>query len=234
MIVCISGWKKNGKDMLAEYLINNYSATRVSFADPLKDMVAEEYGVDRASLDDQDRKECPLLDMPVNPQDSYSRMISEFLFKEFRLKSGLQPTTFTYNNGHFQGVINSAFSEDPNHTITETAYWTPRALAILKGSTNRSVRSNYWVQKAIEKIRNTQEMVVISDLRYKSEMNQIKEAFGDDAVFIRVQRFETSPSTDPSERDLDDANFDYYIDNTGTKEESCGQLERALADKFEI
>lgn len=234
MIVCISGWKQNGKDMLASYLIDNYGASRVSFADPLKDMVSEEYGVDRASLDDQNLKETPLLGMPVNPQDTYSKMISEFLFKEFRLKSGVQPTSFAYKNGQFQGVVSSAFSEDPSHAIVETIYWTPRALAILKGSTNRSVRSNYWVQKAIEKIKKVDGMVVISDLRYKSEMNQIKEAFGDDAVFIRVQRFETSPSTDPSERDLDDAKFDYYIDNTGTKEESFNQLKLVLFDKFGI
>ena len=228
MIVCISGWKQNGKDMLASYLIENYGATKVSFADPLKDMVAEEYGIDRASLDDQDRKEKPLLNLPVSPTDDYSRMIAKFLAKEFRGVNGKVPDGFDLNTN--QGIFG-----DPKIGIyTQDVCWTPRALAILKGSTNRSVRSNFWVQKAIEKIKNVDGMVVISDLRYKSEMNQIKEVFGEKALFLRVQRFETSPSSDPSERDLDDAEFDYYIDNRGSKESSFDQLELALIDKFGI
>lgn len=231
MIVCISGWKQNGKDMLAGYLIENYGANRVSFADPLKDMAAEEYGIDRASLDDQDRKEKPLLNLPVDPQDGFSRMIAEFLVKEFRSITGVQPVGFTYQDGMFLGILSAP---EGTNTSLLPVYWTPRALAIFKGSGNRSVRSNYWVQKAIEKAQNSEKMVVISDLRFKSEMNQIKEAFGEKALFLRVQRFETSPSSDPSERDLDDALFDGYIDNSGTKEESFKQLEEVLLDKFKV
>lgn len=226
MIVCISGWKQNGKDMLASYLIDNYGANRVSFADPLKDMVAEEYGIDRASLDDQDRKEKPLLNLPVKPTDDYSRMIAKFLAKEFRGSNGKIPEGFDLDTN--QGI----FGNLKDGIYTQDVCWTPRALAILKGSTNRSVRSNYWVQKAIEKAQNSERMVVISDLRYKSEMSQIKEAFGEKVLFLRVQRFETSPSSDPSERDLDDALFDAYIDNRSTKEIAFGQLEQVLNEKF--
>jgi len=226
MIVCISGWKQNGKDMLASYLIDNYGANRVSFADPLKDMVAEEYGIDRSSLDDQSRKESPLPNLPVDPQDGFSRMIAEFLVKEFRSITGVQPVSFTYQDGMFLGILPAP---EGTANFPLPVYWTPRALAIFKGSGNRSVRSNYWVQKAIEKAQNSERMVVISDLRFKSEMSQIKEAFGEKALFLRVQRFETSPSSDPSERDLDDAKFDYYIDNKGTKENSFSQLELVLS-----
>lgn len=222
-VLAISGWKGSGKDTLAYYLVSK-GGTRVSFADPLKDMVAEEYGVSRASLDEPLLKEKPILSLPVDPKDAYSRMIAEFLFKEFRTSGGLQAAKFVYQGDDFYGDTQTGYG-------ICRLYWTPRALAILKGSTNRSVRSNYWVQKAIEKVKKTEGLVVISDLRYRSEMDQLKQAFGDDISFIRVERFDMSPSDDPSERDLDGANFDYRINNRGTKEQAYQQLDNFLASK---
>lgn len=222
-VLAISGWKGSGKDTLAAYLIEKHGATRVSFADPLKDMVAEEYGIDRLSLDEPSLKESPILSLPVDPKDAFSKMLSEFLVKEFRTAKGKQAPKFAYENESFRG--------DFGNFQLEKLYWTPRALAILKGSSNRSVRSNYWVQKAIEKAKKVDGLVVISDLRYKSELSQMKEAFGDDLVTMRVERFDISPSSDPSERDLDDANFDYRINNRGTKEQAFQQLENFLISK---
>ena len=221
-VLAISGWKGSGKDLLASHLVEN-GATRVSFADPLKDMVAEEYGVTRSYLDEPTMKEKPLLTMPVEPKDAYSRMIAEFLLKEFRTKQGRQASAFVYDQENFKADF-GAFQY-------QTLYWTPRALAILKGSTNRSVRSNYWVQKAIEKVKNIDGLVVISDLRYKSEMAQLKAAFGSEIAFVRVERFDTSPSDDPSERDLDSAEFDYRINNRGTKEQAFEQLDNFLSSR---
>jgi hypothetical protein len=226
-VIAVSGWKGSGKDTLAAHLIDKFGAVRTSFADPLKDMVAEEYGIDRTSLDDPGRKERALLHLPVNPQDPYSRMIAEFLIKEFRTTQGIQPTDFTYQNGDFYGVIG-----DISTGQTVRVYWTPRALAILKGSTNRSVRSNYWVKRAVEEVARKAadgfELHVISDLRYQSEMQQLKDTFGSDVVFVRVNRFEESPSKDPSERDLDNATFDFYVNNKGTKEEAFARMEDIL------
>lgn len=230
-LICISGWKGSGKDMLAAYLIEKYGATRVSFADPLKDGVASDYGIDRSSLDDPNRKETPILTMPVDPQDKYSKMIAEFLIKEFRNKDGKVPTGFFYSHHGFLGTFENTGFEGyvEGMTLYDKAYWTPRALAILEGSTKRSARSNHWVQKAIEKAKNVNGMVVISDLRYKSELSQIKAAFGDDVTFIRVNRFKESPSNDPSERDLDDGEFNGYVDNFGTKEQAFVELEEILS-----
>lgn len=225
MIICFSGFKGSGKDTLAAYLIEKYKAVRVSFADPLKDLVAEEYDIDRASLDDPNRKEKPILTLPVEPKDAFTRMVAEFMYKEFRDKDGRQPIKYIAGD-RFQGIFDDADSGQLYHT--------PRSLAILKGSTNRVVRSDFWVQKAIEKAKSVAGMVVISDLRYKSELGQLKEAFAEDVLFIRVNRFKESPSNDPSERDLDDATFDGYVDNTGSKEESYKQLREVLFNKFRI
>lgn len=219
-VIAISAWKNSGKDMLAAYLVEKYGAKRVSFADPLKDMTSEEYEVSRTSLDKQEEKELPLLHLPVNPQDAFSSMIAEFMFREFRTKSGQIASNFTYIDEKFEGISESGI---------QTLYWTPRALAILKGSVNRSVASNFWVQKALDTMRESgSHLVVVPDLRYKSEMTQLKEAFGENVTFIRVNRFDSSPSKDPSEHDLDDATFDFYVENATTKESCFYQLEDIL------
>lgn len=213
--------KGSGKDTIGQFLINQYSAKRVSFADPLKDSVAEEFGIDRSSLDDPARKELPILSMPADPKDGFTRMIAEFMVKEFRSEEGKRPNSFTSSTN--QGI----FCDHHGVVCYDTVYWTPRALAILKGSTNRSVRSDYWVNKAFDSIDNhlkNNQMVVITDLRYKSEVIQLKEKFGDQVVFVRINRHKESQSTDPSERDLDDHKFDYYLDNTGSLDNTYGQV----------
>lgn len=224
MIVCFSGWKGSGKDSLAAHLIEKYQAVRVSFADPLKDMVAEEYEIDRASLDDPKRKESPLLHLPVDPKDGFSKNLSEFLFKEFTFSTGEKPIGFSYENDKFYG--------DHSNGGAFSLFWSPRALAILKGSSNRAVRPDFWTNKAFDKteqlLKDGTKIVVISDLRYKSEMKQITDRFKDEVVSIRINRFKESPSQDPSERDLDDSTFDYYIDNTHSLENSYNQLNDIL------
>src|SRR5271165_2947097 len=96
-VVAISGWAKSGKDTAAKILISDYGFNRVAFADPLKNTVAEQYGFERQSLDDQSLKEAPVLTMQVEPRDPYTRMIAEFMHKEFRTKFGKQCESFYYN-----------------------------------------------------------------------------------------------------------------------------------------
>ena len=236
MIICFSGWKGSGKDECAKYLIERHNAIRVALADPLKDSVAQEFGINRASLDDPKRKESPLLNLPVDPKDKYSKMIAKFLVKEFRNKNGAQAHEFDEETN--EGIVHVVKLGDGlgnrANIIEETKdrlYWTPRALAILKGSTNRSVASNYWTGQAFgvmeaELKEDPNRVITVTDVRYKSELAQFKERFGDNVVFVRVNRFKESPSSDPSERDLDDGKFDFYLDNTGTLENLHGQIER--------
>lgn len=217
-VLCLSGWKGSGKDSCADYLIRKYGAVRVALADPLKDNVAEEFQIDRTSLDDPSKKESPLLKFPVQAKDGFSKNVTGFMIREFRTASGFppDPAHTRIENGNFEAFLNN----------WEQLYWTPRALAILKGSTNRSVTSDYWVQKTFQKIEALPKstMSVVTDLRYQSELKQFDNHFKGSAVFIRINRFKDSPSSDPSERDLDNAEFDYYIDNTKTLLDLYGQL----------
>lgn len=225
-ILAISGWKRSGKDTLANYLIEKEGFKRISFADPLKDSVSKEFNIPREYLDDPKFKEKPLLNMPVDPQDDFSRMVANFLVLEFRNAKGNQEVI--KSSGLYLKNKSNPYILMPK----EQLYWTPRALAILKGSVNRSVSSDYWVKRAIDEIHSSKDSskdsFVISDLRYKTEAKQLKEVFGDNVTFIRVNRFADSPSLDPSERDLDDFKFEYTIDNTGSLEEFYSKINNLL------
>jgi hypothetical protein len=233
-VLAVSGWKQNGKDTLCDYLMNK-DTERVAFADPLKDRVAEEYGIHRTDLDEQDKKEQPILHLPVDPQDNFTRTIAHLLVREFRTEDGLTCSEFADHCNLGFRITKRGESGQKDEGELKKLYWTPRALAIFKGSGNRAVASNYWVQQAIQKInKSNAKLIVIPDLRFKSEVKQLKEAFGDKVTTIRVNRFDTSPSTDPSERDLDNYEFDYIINNKGTLQEFYDKIDAMLRVEFGI
>lgn len=227
-IICLSGWKRSGKDTCANYLIDKHNATRVALADPLKDMVAKEFNIDRVWLDDPKLKETPLFSLPVEPKDDFSCMIAEFMYKEFRTIDGIQPMGFCYEDLVFKGHLPRT---EECMWPKAVLYWTPRALAILKGSTNRSAKSDFWIERAFDTMRGRldNEVFVVTDLRYKSEVEQFKREFGERALFIRINRHKESISNDPSERDLDSHRFDHYVDNTGSLEDTYKQIEGILS-----
>jgi len=208
-VIAVSGFKRSGKDTLADYLLSNdESAYRVSFAGPLKDEVADKFNIPRDWLDNPEYKESPILSMPVDPQDKFSSTVINFMLPEFKVA-------------------------DTNQRDAQL-YWTPRALAILVGSTSRAADPNHWVKQAIKEAEEAHyemgyETVVISDLRYKSEVALLRKQFGDNLITIRVNRFDTSPSQDPSEVDLVGYEHDYVIDNKGTKEEFFTKIDYLLA-----
>ena len=222
-LVALSGWKGSGKDTLANYLVKKYGFKRLAFADKLKDMASQEYGIPREHFDDPRFKEKPILSMPVNPKDSFSAYIHEFLLGEFRRLDGTPPPI---PNQGSEGV-------SMIHRVIQDygpLYWTPRAVAIFKGSGNRALLNDYWVQRAlIETKAHPDGLFVITDLRFRSESDQLISLAGRESIkFIRIERLDSPPSEDPSERDLDGFCFDAYVQNKSSKEEAFRDLERAL------
>ena len=209
-VVAISGWAKSGKDTSADYLISN-GYKRVAFADVLKEMVAEQYNIPLQYCHNQDLKEKPLEQYPVMPKDAFSLEIAKLLFTEFRTLEGYQAREpYIDVSGAFLGLT---------ERDTKQLYWTARSLCILEGSIKRSVDSSYWVGRAIQKIDSALlegDNVVISDLRYRSEVNQLRQAFNKKLTTVRIDRFDFTNSTDASENDLNNTAFDVTIENKGT------------------
>jgi len=183
-LIAISGHKGSGKDTAADYLVKHCGYTRLSFADTLKKMVAEQYKIPLNFMHDQTLKEKALLKYPVVNTDGFTKQVQELLKDEFA-------------------------------RVGTNDYWTPRALCILEGSVKRSVISSYWVQVVLKSIEElgASAKVVIPDLRYRSEIRQILEAFPE-AKITRVDRGLVITTDDPSERDLDDYQFTNVLDNT--------------------
>lgn len=224
-IIALSAWKQSGKDTVADYLIKEHGFIRFGFADVLKDMVAEQYDIPREYCDDVKFKEKALYKYPVAPKDKFSMKITEILQNEFRTLDGYSPE-FIDDKGQLTVRINGEEKHD--------FYWTPRALCILEGSIKRSVNSNYWVQRVVDKIRLAASInvtgdylgnYVISDLRYRSEVEALKTAFGNHLQVIRINRHSSINTTDPSERDLDDYNFANVLENKGSLEELYSKVD---------
>ena len=230
VIFALSAWKGSGKDMIADHLVTHHGFKRISFADPLKDRVSEQFNIPRTYFDSIDFKEAPLLSLPVDPKDGFSRMIAEFMFKEFRTADGQTPIGFTVFDGKFLGTVKS-LQPLRSHNF-EPLFWTPRALAILEGSGKRAADSDHWVKQAVSQMRPNGKYV-LSDVRYQNEIHSLIKAAPNSVVPIRIERFETSPSQDPSERDLDNYPFPYSIDNRGskTKDQVFEQILSILKDK---
>lgn len=210
-VLGISGWRRSGKDTAGDFL-RKHGFMRVAYADALKANVANFYGLSDEHMTDQKLKEEPLFEYPAYVGDKGSLSITSAFMKELCTASGRKL-------GQYDIML---YDGDYAYLQEEILYWTPRALMIMEGTSKRSVHKDYWVMQAINKIDKMSKSFknfYISDMRYKSEAESMKKEFGSEFVSVRINRFDDCPSTDASERDLDDYLFDYIIDNKGTLKE---------------
>lgn len=221
-VIILTGFAKSGKDTSCDYLAQKYGYKRIAFADMLKEMVAEQYKIPLEYLHKQEYKEMPLEQYPVIPKDQFSLLMAKTFFKEFRTMDREIPDDFVVDpSGTFLGIVKGQ---------PKQLYNTPRSLAILEGSVKRSVDPSYWVSIAIDKIYKqsnefTDNKFVITDGRYVSELKQLKGLFGKNLKTIRINRFDTTESTDSSELDLIGFKHDYDVDNKSTLDNLYKQLD---------
>lgn len=196
-VIALSGYKGSGKDTIADHLVSTKNYYKVSFASTLKDSAAEQYNIPRYHFEHRELKERAIERYPVVSKDHFTDEVHHLLEAEFR---------------HVEAVDGS--------TAPNSLYWTPRALTILEAAAKRSVNPNYWTNKVINNIHRYNKLsylfgvsFVISDLRYKAQINRLKEEFGNDLITVRINRFHTINTNSPSERDLDDyKDFDVNLD----------------------
>lgn len=81
-VIAISGWRNSGKDTCADFLVGEFGFTKLSFAKPLKDLVAQTYNIPREVLDSTAGKESPLPQYPVIPSDPFTAAVQERLHAE--------------------------------------------------------------------------------------------------------------------------------------------------------
>lgn len=206
-IILLSGWKRSGKDTVAEYLVAEYGYEQLSIAAPLKDMVARKYRIPRSWLDDQDKKELPLANMPILAADSNSLKIHEI-----------------FSDSYYRDTVN--IREDGGAQL----YWTPRALLILEGSVARAVNPHHWTDQIVKGIQDNPGNYVVSDVRFRSEVGHIQRELGRENIqVIRINRHSTNTSTDASEVDLDKFSFDTIYENAGSLEDLYDMIDFDMA-----
>jgi hypothetical protein len=210
MIIGICGFIGTGKDTVADYLMNLHHFRRESFANTLKDAVAQVFGWDRTMLEGRTKQ---------------AREWREQVDPWWSQRLGM-----------------------PNLT--------PRLMLQLWGTEvcRRGFHDDIWIASLENKLRNSQDDIVISDCRFPNEIKSIKNAGG---IVVRVRRgpepewydaainHNMGPSTvgwslgkakldklgvHASEYSWVGTDFDAVLDNNGTLDDLYQQVKRLLQD----
>lgn len=204
------------------------------FADKLKDIVCLLIGCTREQLEDEDFK-------------------NTFLGEEWIRYGYANGFDKQYRNGEVKTVMNSVACSKERYELEERINWqtaykrktTPRLLLQLLGTEcgRQIIHPNIWVNslfvdyncKHVKGGNFEKPKWVITDLRFPNELKAIKDRGG---ITIRVNRdryFRTGDLRNDlqfkeheSETALDDATFDYVIDNSGTIEELIKKVKEIL------
>jgi len=193
-------------------LILSLSAWKTSGKDTLADYLVSEYGFKKISF------AAKLKDMVAQQYTVPREFMDSPTHKEMPLT-------------HLPVIPSDKTTERLHEMLSmelRSGFWTPRALCILEGSVKRAVHPNYWVRSAVSEIAQyAGGNFVITDMRYKTEADTVNIMYPENKV-IRIERYDSSPTTDPSERDMDDYRFDYTINNKGTKEDLYAQADSLI------
>ena len=141
MIIGVCGFIGSGKDTIADYLVNIHQFRRESFANTLKDAVAQVFGWDRDMLEGRTRQ-----------SREWRERVDPWWAKR------LDMPTLT-----------------PRWILQ---YWGTEVC-------RRAFHDDIWIAALENKLRNSQDDIVISDCRFPNEIKSIKAAGG---IVIRVVR----------------------------------------------
>lgn len=130
----------------------------------------------------------------------------------------------------------SKFFYSPDYKNFAGRFLTYRQIMQIIGDGLRKIDTECWVRPTLDKIyqhnrfltfsgQRLDDFIFISDIRYKTEANKIREIGG---KIVRLTRF-LELSMNPSETDMDDYVADYLIDNKNmSKYHQLKSLERLL------
>lgn len=201
MIIAFSGYAGEGKDTAAEFLINQKGFTRVSFADELKIMCAESFGINIDFFTNRELKD-KNFDKPIILNTEHLSNIINHLGKYFKLDSNLLDVL----------VIQHAGAE----------FQSPRELMQYVGTDvcRNSIRSTVWLDIGRVKLEQYGNFVV-TDARFENERKLVK---GLNGHTVRIKREGFAPiNSHSSDNDMGrDLDYDYVLYNNS----SLADLER--------
>ena len=199
MIIGVCGFIGSGKDTIADYLVNFHGFRRESFANSLKDAVAQVFGWDRTMLEGRTKQA-----------------------REWREQ------------------VDPWWSERLNMPNL-----TPRLMLQLWGTEvcRKSFHDDIWIASLENKLRNSQDDVVISDCRFPNEIEALR-AQGGKIIWVqrgptphwyeiasqanrgstKAARWLKDNNIHPSETSWAGTEFDAVLDNNGTLDHLYQQI----------
>lgn len=193
-ILALAGKAGVGKDTMAEVLVKKHGYTRISLADPLRDLCSRVFRMDRNMFLDHDKKDKEI-DM-VMLDYHHIDQIREIVQNEwgYPISYDMRENMEEYYDEEFE---------------------TPRDILRCIGTKllRNCIDRNIWIQLAMSKIQSTGPKVVITDCRFENE----REAFAKcGALLILIKRNDDGCSEN-HEHDLgDEYDYDVVFTNDGT------------------
>jgi len=209
MIIGIGHKMRQGKDTLADYISMKYGFEKVAFASVLKDEVSSEI-------------------FPIIYYYKYTKLLvlSDKYQNRFEMYSNT-PYKDIYNS--FLKYLNNTNKYESDDIIVKTGVKEKdRELLQIWGDFRRTVYGkNYFVDRVMA--RSCGRDIVISDVRFRNEAEEIKKRYG---ILIKVQgrKIEEKFTNHVSENDLNDFKFDYEIDNSGSFKNLYLQADRIMKE----
>lgn len=205
MIIGLSGKALSGKDTTADYLVDYYGFdSKVGFATNLKEMVVEVFGLTYDDVNDQVLKA---------RQFKHRITISEGYINNLVLWVN---KTHNVENVDFTSFLGKVLS-------------TPREVLQFVGTDFvRSICSSYHVDVIRKKVLSTNNLV-ITDVRFRNEVDFIKDLYG---MVVRLNRnvyMVGGRKGHPSETSLDDfSGWDYVLNNNGSIENLYSKIDTMM------
>jgi len=192
-IIALSGKAGCGKDTFSDVLVGRYGFTKVSIADPLRNLCARVFHVDPTIFVDRDKKDADMQRIYLDFHDI---------------------DTIRY-------IVESEWGyeikEDARNAMEEfhgTELNTPRDILRCVGNMLReAVYENIWIELAAAKIKESKGRIVITDCRFGNE----RDFFGKlGAILIRIKRNDNGETAEHEFNLGDDDEYDVIFTNDST------------------
>jgi len=194
ILIAISGRARAGKDTFADFLLEEFKGTeiiKIAYADELKRRLMEDFDLSWEQV---------YGDLKEVEDKRYPRPS----------RGGISPAAVRYD------------SHDRRAAKLPPYYWTPREIMQFMGTDcYRAIDDNFWVKQLFKTLsKDGKKNAVISDCRFRSEVDAVLERGGYHVRIYRRDADKIHNSNHASETSLDDyENVDFSINNYRTLED---------------
>lgn len=233
MILAIAGKMGSGKDTGANHLVKNYGFKRMAFADNLKYMCINAFGLSYEQCFDEELKI-----QPFGHEETHF-----FFFKTFKpYNLILTPRRIESILDWAQEVNGFQVTEDMRNKINDFVgkeFSSPRHVLQFVGTEIcRDIIDQDYHAKVLHKNIHASGLknVVISDCRFPNERNKIKEWGGFTSIVLgreTIKNTDQAAKLHASENSLGSPeDYDFVIQNDSTLEDFYGKIDIIMLNSF--